>query len=193
MYTICVDLDCVLNNLTERVIEMYNQNSNKNIQLTDITSYNFYDCLPREDADGIVKLFQEKDLWDSLTPIKDSQWGIEKLIRSGYKLIFATATDPCNFEWKMQWLKDYFPFINPDDVIRIMDKSFIKCDILIDDCLDQLTRNLCERICLSYPWNISEEKDYVYDIKRADNWKDILRLIDEIERGENNGSDFIYN
>ena len=28
MYTICVDLDCVLNNLTERVIEMYNQNSN---------------------------------------------------------------------------------------------------------------------------------------------------------------------
>ena len=60
---VIVDFDNVLNNLTEGVIELYNSTSEKKVQISDLTSYNFYDCLDQESADKIVKSFKNKSLW----------------------------------------------------------------------------------------------------------------------------------
>ena len=179
---IMCDIDSILNDLTTKVIDVYNSRTDKNIQLSDITTYNFYECLSKEDADGIVALFKEKELWDSLSPIKDSKWGVETLINLGHKVVFATATHECNFEWKCQWMKENFPMISTDDIIRISDKSLLRVDIMIDDCLEQLTRSYCERICLDYPYNRNDDEDFVYDIKRAYNWTDIIKFVEDIER-----------
>ena len=181
MIIIC-DIDGVLNNLAERAIEVYNSRSNKNIHISDIVSYNFYDCLPKEDADGIVLSFKEKSLWNSLKPLEGSQNGLKQLIKKGHRIYLATATDPINFEWKMTWLKQYFPFIPEDNVIRIMDKSLLKADVIIDDCLDNLINNFAERVVLDHPWNHNELKDYAYSIRRAYNWTDITNIINDIEK-----------
>ena len=58
-----IDFDNVLNNLAEKTLEIYNKQSGKDIKMTDITAYDFYDCLPKADADGIVKLFKNKSIW----------------------------------------------------------------------------------------------------------------------------------
>ena len=63
-----------------------------------------------------------------------------------------------------------------------MDKSLLNVDILVDDCMDQLTKSICERVVLDYPWNRNENKDMVYDIYRAYCWKDIVNIINKIER-----------
>ena len=55
---IACDMDSVLNNLTEKMLEVYNSQSGKNIQIEDLTAYNFYDCLSKEDADGLIKSFK---------------------------------------------------------------------------------------------------------------------------------------
>ena len=107
---IAVDWDSVLNNLVEKTLEVYNAQSGKNIQMSDITSYDFYDCLSKEDADGIVKLFKNKSLWNSLTPISGAKEGLKQLIDWGHKVYIVTATASENFMWKMDWLKKYFPF-----------------------------------------------------------------------------------
>lgn len=179
---IMCDIDCVLNNLIEQTLHIYNSRSGKNIRQSDITSYNFFDCLDENDADEITQLFKEKELWDSLTPINNSEWGLQTLINQGHKVYLATATDPINFQWKIDWLQKHFPFISSDSVIRIVDKSLLRTDILIDDCLDNLICNICERICLDYPWNRNDSKDYAYDIYRAKNWIDIINIINDIER-----------
>ena len=179
---LCFDMDGILNNLVERTLEVYNSRNNKNIQMSDITSYNFYDCLSKEDADGIVNLFKEKLLWDSLKPREGSQDGIKQLLKKGHKIYLATATDPINFEWKISWLSQYFPFIPSDNVIRIMDKSLLKCDVLVDDCLDNLISNFAERITIDYPWNHNELKDYAYGVRRAYNWSDIVDIINDIDK-----------
>ena len=57
MIIVC-DIDSVLNNLMEKTLELYNSRTGKNIQLTDMTAYNFEECLPKEDADGLSKLFK---------------------------------------------------------------------------------------------------------------------------------------
>lgn len=181
MIIVC-DIDSILNNLTERAIEVYNSRNNKNIKISDIISYNFYDCLPKEDADGIVSLFKEKSLWDSLKPLEGSQNGIKQLIKRGHQIYLATATDPINFEWKISWLKQYYPFLSEDNIIRIMDKSLLKADVLIDDCLDNLISSSAERIVLNYPWNQNELKDYAYGIRRGYNWSDIVNIINNIDK-----------
>lgn len=179
---ICVDIDNILNNLTEKVIEVYNTRNNKDIQMASITSYNFYDCLSREDANDIIDLFKEKSLWDSLKPLEGSQNGLKQLLKMGHKVYLATATDTLNFDWKVAWIKQYYPFIPEDNIIRIIDKSLLKCDVLVDDCLDNLIGSFAERITLDYPWNHNELKDYAYSIRRAYNWTDIINIISDIER-----------
>ena len=72
--------------------------------------------------------------------------------------------------------------INIDDVIRIKDKSLLRVDVMIEDCLKQLIGSVGERICLDYPYNRSISKDYNYDIYRASNWRDIIKYISDIER-----------
>lgn len=181
MIIVC-DIDNVLNDLTHKTLALYNSRYGKKIQMSDITTYNFFECLPKEDADGIVELFKEKELWDSLEVLPDSQWGIETLVNVGHKVYLATATHECNFEWKCQWINKYFPMINIDNIIRINDKSLLRADVMIDDCLDNLTKNFCERICLDYPYNKSSSQDYAYDICRASNWREIVKFINDIER-----------
>lgn len=183
MSVIAVDMDCVLNNLMEKTLEIYNAQSGKNIQMSNLTSYNFYDCLNKKDAEGIVKLFKNKLLWDSLTPIEGSREGLQKLINLGHRVYIVTATAPENWPWKIAWLKKYFPFFNIDNVVRMTDKSLFKCQVMIEDCYDQLINNrLCHKVCLDYPWNRDENKDFVYDIKRCTNWKEILEAINKIEK-----------
>lgn len=179
---ICVDWDCVLNNLMDKTLEIYNAQSGKNIQMSDLTSYNFYDCLPREDADGIVKLFKNKAMWDALTPIDGARKGLQKLIDDGNKVYIVTATATENWPWKISWLKKYFPFFNTDNVVRLMDKSLFKCDIMIEDAYEQLIKNkLCHKIILDYPWNCCEEKDWVHSTYRCKNWQEIVEAVNKIK------------
>jgi 5'(3')-deoxyribonucleotidase len=176
------DIDGILNDLTAKALMLYNSRNNKNIHLSDITAYSFSECLPREDADGICELFKDKELWDSLDPLPGSQKGLRTLINNGHNVYLATATLPENFQWKIEWLKKYFSFLCADNVIRITNKGLLKCDVMIDDCIDNLTSNLCERVVLDAPWNRNKTKDTVYDIKRAHNWNEIVKIINDLER-----------
>jgi 5'(3')-deoxyribonucleotidase len=178
---ICVDIDNTLNDLVYKTLKLYNSRTSKDIQMSDITGYNFYDCLPKEDADGIFELFKEKELWDSLEPLPHSQKVLRTLANQGHRIIAATATDPINFSWKVDWMSKHFPFIPTDNIIRIMDKSLLRVDVLIEDCMDNLISNVCERIIIDYPWNQSTSKDYAYNIARVDSWEDIPSVIKDIE------------
>lgn len=179
---IMCDIDGVLNNLTQAAIDIYNEHTGGNLKMDDITSYNFEECLPVDVTSKILGLFKLKEFWSNLYPVEGSQKYLRQLIKNGHQVYLATATDPINFEWKCQWIRQYFNFIPMDNIIRIMDKSLLKCDIMIDDCLDNLTGNICERICLDYPYNRDSSKDYSYDIYRANNWRDIVGFVNEIER-----------
>ena len=179
---ICCDIDNTINDLAEKTIALYNARYDKNIQMSDITTYNFYDCLSKEDADGIIALFKDKELWDSLKPLPYSQEVLKKLIKQGHRIFLATATDPINFAWKCEWLSKYFGFIPTDNIIRIMDKSLLKIDVMVDDHLSNLISNICERVCLDYTWNQSTSTDYAFDIQRAYSWSDIENIINNIEK-----------
>ena len=110
MRIIC-DIDDILNDLIPKTLTLYNAHTGKNVQLADITTYDFYDCLPDEDANGIIEVFKDKKLWDSLRPLAGAQKGLRTLINSGHEVYLATATLPETLPWKIEWLKKYFSFV----------------------------------------------------------------------------------
>ena len=182
--TLIVDIDCVLNDLIFKMLSLYNHRSGKNIHVEDIVTYEFDQCLPREDATAFNNMFKERVLWDSLEPLPGSQEGLKKLLQRGHDIVIATATDPVNFAWKVEWMERYFPFIDSGNIIRIKNKGLLNGDVIIDDCYDQLKSCMCDRIVLDYPWNRNESWDYVYDTKRARNWSEIVSIMNQIEKEE---------
>ena len=179
---IYTDLDGILNDLVPKTLTFYNALTGKNIQMSDITTYHIDKCLPKEDVDKVYELWGKKELWDSLEPLPDAQWGIDTLVKTGHRVIVATATYYEQFEWKLEWLKKYFPMINSTDVIRINDKSLLRGDVFIEDNLDNLTKTCCERICLDYPYNHDKDRDWIYEIYRVHNWKEIVKAINNIDK-----------
>lgn len=173
-FVICVDVDGVINDLMEKTLNMHNEKYGSAYTEEDIVEYDLFKSFPYEHAENMIKLFKSKELWDSLKPVEKSQWGVKKLVDSGYDVYFATATDPINFAWKVDWLKKYFPFVKEDKIIKINNKGLLNCDILIDDSGDQLLSNKgCYRVCFNKPWNASL-KDEVYGIRRANNWHEVV-------------------
>lgn len=180
---ICISIDNVLNNLVTKALELYNKQFEKNITIDDVTSYDLYNCLAYDDAEGVLKILKSKALWDSLTPIVGAKDTLQKLIESGHRVYINTDAQSKIFDWSVQFIKRHFSFFSVDDVIRIGNKSLLKCDILIDDSLDHLIKHkYCYRVCINHPWNQQDDlRDIIYDIRRCDNWSEVIDKINIIE------------
>ena len=183
MRIIC-DVDEVLNDFGSKLLSLYNSRTGSELVYEDLKAYDFHECFSQDVADGLCELFTEKELWDSLKPAPGSQKGLKTLVNSGHDIYLATATVPINFSWKVDWLEEFFPFIPSDNIIRIINKGLLNCDLMIDDHILNLTSNICNRIILDKPWNRNSTKDHVYDLRRAYSWNDIVKLVNEIEKEE---------
>ena len=183
-FVIGVDIDDTINNLMKKTLEMYNQTYKTSYTMDDCTNYDFNQCFSHEVADRFKELFARKELWDSLSPVKNSQWALKKFVENGYDVYLTTATDPVNFAWKVDWVKRHFPFIPESNIIRINNKGLLKVDVLIDDFADQLISNIhCHRICVDKPWN-KHVWDEVYGIYRRDSWSEIYEVVNKIYEEE---------
>ena len=182
MLRIAIDFDETLFPTLEKVVEAYNKRNNANIELSQITAYSLYDCLPADIADEIIALFVDKNIYNNLQPYKGSVKALQTLSNKGHEIIIATATDSKNLEWKEKLLQRYFPFIPKENLIRIYNKKLLDVDVLIEDKLDNLTQSFAERVCFNQPWNEDKEADWVYSIYRIHNWGEINNVINTIER-----------
>ena len=182
---IAIDFDETLFPTLEKVIEIYNKRHDAHIDLSNITTYNLYDCLPEDTADELISLFVEKTTYNSLQPYKGSIKAVQSLVNKGHEIIIATATDVRNLEWKEKLLQRYFQFIPKENLIRIHNKKLLNVDVLVDDKLDNLIQStFVERVCFNQKWNIDKNADYAYSIYRINNWGEIINVIQNIERKE---------
>ena len=182
MGVIVIDFDETLFPTLERVIEIYNKRHNETLLLSQISTYNLYECLDAPVADELLELFVDKTVYDNLQPHKNTTRAVQTLVNNGWEVYIATATDARNLEWKEQLLRRYFPFVPKENLIRIHNKKLLNCDIMIEDNLDTLTKTSADRLCFNQPWNQSERKTFVYDIHRFSNWGEVVNIINDIER-----------
>jgi 5'(3')-deoxyribonucleotidase len=177
-----IDFDDTLFPTLEKVLDIYNRRYNDTLSLSQITAYNFYDCLSATVADKLLELFVDKEVYNNLQPYKGAVRAVKTLIEQGHEVYVATATDVRNMEWKEELLQKYFPFIPKKNLIRIHNKTLLNVDVLVEDNLDTLKSTFADRVCFNQTWNINEETDYVYDISRIIHLGELVNTINKIER-----------
>ena len=161
---ISCDIDGVLNNLTECVLQLYNQESGDNLTENDITEYSIERFVKPEYRNKISQYFLDKRIWGMLK--WDVGWIAKILDNNMYDLYFTTASSLKTINSKaisLAWaIYDYSSMsaINiynyiANHTIVTQNKQLILADVVIDDCIDnlQLWNNRVHNILFVKPWN----------------------------------------
>ena len=179
--TLCIDCDNILCNLQEAITNKFNERYGTNYTLETFSKYNISECIPKEHAINMTAMYSETGAYDNVSPLADAQKSIQKLIRSGHEVYIVTDADPSIFEEKSNWIKFHFPEIDDSHIVCMKHKWLFKCDVMIDDNLDNLLNGYYyDRIVIDYPWN--QSRDEIYDIYRASGWKDIVDFVNKINK-----------
>lgn len=179
--TIGVDCDNVINNLTESVLKVYNEDSGDNLQIGNITRYEMERFVKPEYRATFRKYFSDKRVWDNIGVQEGCTNVLEKYHKSGHSIFIVTSTYPANVPMKAEWLKSVLPFLDIDrQFICIHRKQLLSgLDVLIDDHCGNLVCGEYIKIVLDYPWNRSYmDYDCNNHILRCRNWYHIDRVLD---------------
>lgn len=158
------DIDGVLNNLTECVLQLYNQESGDNLTENDIIEYSIERFVKPEYRNKISRYFLDKRIWEMLK--WDVGWIAKILDNNMYDLYFTTASSLKTIDSKvisLAWaIYDYssmsainiYNYIANHTIIT-QNKQLILADVVIDDCIDnlQLWNNRVHNILFVKPWN----------------------------------------
>lgn len=177
------DLDNVLENLTECFLEIYNEDSGDNLKIEDITKYRIEEFMKPEfiTHEHLAKYFGLACY--NLQPLEHSQKYLTKLHNEGFNIDIVTTSHFCDMEIKLEFLKKYFPFLTRRNVYVMPSKQKFKCDVLVDDCVDNLIGGTYARILFNQPWN-QGINDKELKIHRAYDWGDVYDLVHSIERNK---------
>jgi 5'(3')-deoxyribonucleotidase len=179
---VAVDIDNVINNLTEAVLEVYNADSGDNLTPDDIKAYHIENFIKSKYKETFHQYFLDCNVWKKIKVQPRCREVIAKLHNEGHYIIFVTTTEPENLPKKKNWLMRNFPFLNIRKSLYCCPvKQLVKCDILIDDCITNLVgERSYYSICMDMPYNQTDE--YIPRFVRAYNWDDIYCWIKTVEK-----------
>lgn len=175
--TILVDMDDTIENLSVVWVDYLNKKYGTSVRYEDVKSYDlklaFY-CLSEAE---IYSVLLEKELWETVKPLKNAPEYLEKLKNDGHKVYLLTATHPSNASMKYELVvKRYFPSVAYDEVIIASKKQMVKADVLIDDYPPNLIGG--EYHGILFTANHNRDFDTAGNgLVRADNWEQVYQII----------------
>ena len=176
-----IDCDNIICNTTESVLAQHYIDTGEKLTLDDIKTYYIENYISDDYKDDFHLIFYKKEMWKRVKVIPHCVEVIKRLHDRGDSIYFVTSTEP---------LLDIRKCL-----ITTHCKQMIKCDLLIDDCIDNVLNADYVSILLDYPWNstaIFDEAEYD-NIYRVFDWLQVEPMIEHIEkvnlkRSEKNGN-----
>lgn len=173
-----VDVDNCINNMTQVLFELYNEDHGTDLRIEDCKHYDFTDF--PEQCDDIKKLFGDHRLFERMKPPADTVHYLYYLSRE-FDLKIVTATEPEHVKDKVDWILYWFPFVKESDIIIASDKGWIESDYAIDDNPAYLIGSSAYRVLIDAPWNRGVI-DYVYGIHRVSDLAEAYSIIKTMEK-----------
>lgn len=182
--TILVDIDGVLNDMQAKLLKEINNAYKTNFTIKQVTDYEWFNRLKDnpEVGEPVWWLTERHWFWDFVQINRKAVEVIEGWVRQGHKVRFVTASwfsDTLPYKIKTTLEAFDYNLINEHNVIVAQDKSIIKGDIMIDDCIDNLKNFDEECICFAQPWN--SQCGLMW---RTNNWDYIDKIVQDIVYGE---------
>ena len=188
------DLDDVLTDFVGGFAEYHNKKYGTNLKRSDFHTYNFSEVLGGS-SEEITREFHEfykSNEFKGLKPFEDAVKYID-LLSKRHKIIIITSR-PKEIELEtVEWVKKYFPgkisniyfsrnHSDPTgkEKLEICEEAHI--DVLIDDCLEHLTKfkNHTKLLLYDAPWN--RNKSTPSWVERVKSWEEIYERVDEYEK-----------
>lgn len=170
--TILVDIDSTITNFGEILLLANNQLHNTNYRYTDITSYDWFD----RTFINPWKPTEYQCFWNTVAVNPEAVTAIEQWVRQGRQVYLVTAShfnDMLGYKIRKTLEAFNSELINERNVVIAQDKSIIRGDLMIDDCVENLVQFNGVRICYTQPWN----EKYI-DIFRYNDWNKINSIIE---------------
>lgn len=147
-----VDIDNCILSTTEAVLAQHYADTGERLTLDDITSYYIENHVSEEYRDDFHLIFLKKEMWKRAKVIPNCVEVIRRLHNQGHQIYFVTSTEAKNVAKKSSFLQRTFPFLDiRKRLITTHCKQMIKCDLLIDDCIDNVLNADYMSILLDYP------------------------------------------
>ena len=180
-----IDVDNTCVNTSFCILEQHYADTGEKLTLDDIKSYYIENYVSDDYKDDFHLIFYKKEMWKRVKVIPHCVEVIKRLHDRGEEIYFVTSTEPQNITKKARFLQRTFPFLDiRKRLITTHNKQMIKCDILVDDCIDNVINADYVSILMDYPWNstaIFDEAEYD-NIYRVFDWLQVEPIIEYIEK-----------
>lgn len=184
-FTIAVDMDDVIENLLEAWLNWLNTTYKTSVRLNDVDDWELEKFYPALTKEQIYEPLSKEEFWTTVKPKQDAITYLKKLRTEECQDIYiVTNAKYDTVKFRMEHIiKKYFPFIEEDRVIICSKKQLIKCDIMIDDNIDNLTYANYWKFLFNAPHNQKLNLSHYDDakIKRFNNWKQIYETIKQMD------------
>ena len=181
--TIKIDIDGVLEDLLVPLISMYKERHTIEIPYDSFSRYDFANFKP-EVRQEFLDILHTEELIDRLEPVDGACEALADL-NERYDVVLVTATWVERFGMKASWVLHNYPFIQPDQILRIPGKykSMLDTDFAVDDYHENLKTDLAHRILVDAPFN-RKVHDEAFGFHRVKNLAEAVEIIDNIARTE---------
>jgi 5'(3')-deoxyribonucleotidase len=132
--------DVLLNTLATAWLPEFNDIMNMNIKPSDITEWDIAKFVPNIYNKAIYDVLGLNSTWDRVEPVKDSQEYLRRLNNNkNIELYIISATSVLTTNRKWEKFFEYYPFIDPKQVVTMFNKQLLPKDMLmVDDKFDNL-------------------------------------------------------
>lgn len=171
---ILVDLDDTVWDLCSAWINCLNKRFNRNVKLSDVTEWDITKVYPGLSKNEIYSPLYEENLWKSIKIRKDALEILPKLIDDGHEIFFVTATDYRNIKFKIDLIKQHFPYVPISNLIITYRKDMVKGDLLIDDGPHNFNGHF--GFLMSANHNLNEDVSKL-GIVRVNDWYELYKIL----------------
>ncbi|MFC6117961.1 5'(3')-deoxyribonucleotidase [Macrococcoides bohemicum] len=136
--SIAIDMDEVLADTLKKVIFQFNESTGMSLTKEDLYEKKLRTEYP-EHVDKLDELLLDRAFFRDLEVLPDAIRVVERLSEHFDVYIATAAMDvPTSFDAKYEWLREHFPFLDPQHFIFCGNKGVVGTDYLIDDNPRQL-------------------------------------------------------
>ncbi|MBS7344787.1 MAG: 5'-3'-deoxyribonucleotidase [Caryophanon sp.] len=172
--SIAVDMDQVLANFIDKAVAASNAHFGEQLSAYEI----FRGEHSEEKRQQFWQIINEPDFFRDLALLDEDAYDVLKELNETYDIYIATAAMdvPGSFLAKYDWLREHFPFLNPQYFIFCGNKKVVNADYLIDDTVQQLRNFTGQGILFDQPSNQGDT-----EFPRVHGWKGVRDYFANVE------------
>lgn len=179
-FTICIDMDDTIEDLLTAWLTWLNTKYGYSVSSDQVTVWGMEKLYPTLTYTQIFEPLSDKAFWRTVKPLPEAQQYLQKLIDAGQDIYIVTSAKYDTVRPKIEeCLLKYFPMIDYHKIIIAYNKQMIKCDILIDDGIQNLINGDYYKILVDAPYNQNIPEGL--NCKRVFSWAEIYQTICDLD------------